>query len=342
MSDAVYICSGATYKRPAGTALASGDHAEIQGVMNAAFGQCYSITGGGDVPDWEDLRATRCLPYKRGEIPDGAIRLIMGVDVQKWSIYYSARAFGAQGTSWLVDWGQLHGPTAMDQVWDDLRQVMTAPIGGMAISRVMIDSGFRPDKKDSGDEHKVYEFVRRHRWLCHACKGRSQDSYRQPYTVSRPEVSKDGKKQKGARSVDLTWLSSDWFKSLVMSRINTEVGEPGAFYLPEDVDEDYCRQLVSEERLIIDGKARWVKRFRDNHFLDCEALAAAGAFSLNVHQIPDRTPAQMTTALGRSIASLKASVRGDEPEDAARGAEKAPPPKALQSRRRRSEWKAYR
>lgn len=318
-------------------ALASGDQNRIQTAMNAAFGQCYAISGGGDVPEWEEVRATRCLPYERGEIPDGAIRLIMGVDVQKWSIYYVTRAFGARGTSWLIDWGQLHGPTALDQVWDDLREVMTAPIGGMAVSRVMIDSGFRPDKKDSADEHKVYEFVRRHRWLVQACKGRSQDNYRQPYTVSRPEVDKGGKKQKGARSVDLTWLSSDWFKSLVMSRLNTEVGQPGAFYLPQDVDEDYCRQLVSEERMVIEGRAKWVKRFRDNHFLDCEALAAAGAFSLNIHQIPER-PTPETTEARRAATISPARPDGD---GAAKSAPPPPPDKAMQSRRRRMGWKAY-
>ena len=44
--------------------------------------------------------------------------------------------------------------------------LMLQPISGLQIEQVFIDSGFRPDKPEQGNEHKVYEFCRRYSWLC--------------------------------------------------------------------------------------------------------------------------------------------------------------------------------
>ncbi len=57
------------------------------------------------------------------------------------------------------------------------------------------------------------------------------------------------------------------------------------------VTEDYARQIVSEGRKInpANGKAQWIPRHKDNHFLDCESMAAAAAYMLRVHTIPEGT-----------------------------------------------------
>lgn len=57
------------------------------------------------------------------------------------------------------------------------------------------------------------------------------------------------------------------------------------FLLSEDEGayEDYSRELVSEVRVLGEKfKPEWVKRQRDNHFLD-----AAAAYMLNVQAIPE-------------------------------------------------------
>jgi len=51
--------------------------------------------------------------------------------------------------------------------------------------------------------------------------------------------------------------------------------------------EDYCTQLTSEARIVVDGRPTWVRRSRNNHFLDCEALCAAIGYALNVQRIPE-------------------------------------------------------
>ena len=264
------------------TALHSGDHGRIQTAMNAGFGECHAMTASGDVPDWQEILERR-QPYRPGDVPAGGLRLVMGVDVQKFSLVYVIRAFGARGTSWLIDNGQLYGPTEDDDVWSALADLMLTQVGGLQIEKVFIDSGFRPDKPELGNEHKVYEFCRRYSWLCSPTKGRDQQS--PPYRVSKIEVKPDGKK--ALYSIDLVTLSTDFFKSLVMSRIRTPADQPGAFHVHEAITEEYCKQLTSEARVVIEGKPVWVKRSRHNHYLDCEALCAAIGYTMNVQRIPE-------------------------------------------------------
>ena len=295
------------------TALESGETDKIQTAINAAFGECYDASADADVPAADDVLRHK-LPYARNTIPSGAVRLLMAVDVQKFSLIYGIRAFGARGTSWLIDHGQLYGPTDQDDVWAALADLMMTQIDGWQIERVFIDSGFRPDKPNMGNEHKVYEFCRRWSWLCTPTKGK--DVQNPPYRVSKIEVKPDGKK--ALYSIDLAWLSTDFFKSLVVARMKTPLGVPGAFYLHSEVEEDYAKQVTSEARVVEKGKPRWVQRSRDNHFFDVEAMLAAGGYTMNVQRIAPvetdedehqaETPAASRTAAAPSPVPAKAEA----------------------------------
>ena len=300
-------------------AIVSGEENKIQTVTNANFGELFSPGAGGDLPEWQELLKHR-LPYGRGETPKQIVRLVMGVDVQKRSLYYVIRGFGARGTSYLVDEGMLIGMTDDDAVWNDLANVMLAPVGEMQIEKVFIDSGFRPDKTDAGSEHKVYEFCRRYSFLCAPTKGRDTLNGR-PYSVAKIEVKPDGSKR--TYSINLVHINSDYFKGLVHSRIKTPIGQTGAFYMHSDADEEYARQVVSETRTIEAGvsKPKWVKLRKDNHFLDCEALAAAAAFTLNVQAIPEGTVREWgndPTSVDTSAIEGQETDDGDEPPPSTR------------------------
>lgn len=302
-------------------ALASGDPDKLQTVMNAAFGEVYSPIASSDQPEWAEIM-TRRLPYAEGEVPAEALRLVMGVDVQRFSLLYVIRAYGARGSSWLVENGQLYGPTEGDEVWAALADRMLSPVAGMQIEKVGIDSGFRPDKPDAGSEHKVYEFCRRYPWLCVPTKGRNVQS--PPYRLSRIEVKADGKR--ASYSIELAWLSTDFFKSMVMSKIRTPIGVAGAYHVHSDVTEDYCRQVTSEVRTVKDGVPLWVKRTRDNHYLDCEAICEAMAYTLNVQRIPE---------------GVRRAVADEAPDvDPGRGPDTppTPPPAAAASATRRARF----
>ena len=70
---------------------------------------------------------------------------------------------------------------------------MLTPLdGGMHIEKVFIDAGFRPDKKEAGEYHKVYDFARRFDWMVTPTRGR--DVQNPPYRVSQIEVKASGKR----------------------------------------------------------------------------------------------------------------------------------------------------
>jgi phage terminase large subunit GpA-like protein len=264
------------------TALESGDDNRVQTAMNASFGELFSPIARGDVPEWQEVMSRR-LPYRMGDVPLEVIRLVAGVDVQKRSLYYVIRGFGGRAASWLVGAGQLYGATEDDEVWSQLTDLILSPIGGVQIERCFIDSGFRPNKPDRGDEHKVYAYCRQLGFIVQATKGHATQA--SPLRVAAIEVTTKGKKR--PYSLNLIHLDTDFFKSMVHSRLRTPAGQPGAMNFPEDITEDYARQLVSEVRVVSLGQApQWILRTRLNHYLDCEAMAMAAGYMLNVHRLP--------------------------------------------------------
>lgn len=268
------------------TAVQSGDRAKIQTVVNAGFGQLWT-PGGGEVPEWMEVRACS-LPYRAGDLPDGVVLITVGVDVQKNRLVYVIRGWGARATSWLIEHGELWGPTADPDVWSDLDDLMQRRFGGVPITLTLIDSGFRPNKPESGPEHIVYEFCRRHQRSAHPSKG--FDTLKAPVVKSLIEVTAAGK---GAKyGLELVRVNSDWCKQWVHERIRWPKDQPGAFYVPSDTTDDYCMQLVSEARVKKpSGRPLWVRRSKDNHYLDCEAMAYAAGYLLNVQRIPEGTKA---------------------------------------------------
>ncbi len=202
-------------------AVQSGDGSNVQTVINAGFGECYADVPL-NAPRVEAIKAKR-VPYAMGDVPREVMRLVAGIDVQKREIFYVVRGFGARGASWLIQAEKLNGLTDGEDVWDDLADALLTPYGGLRIEKAFIDSGFRPDKPDAGDAHRVYAFARRYDWLVVPTKGYQTRS--SPLTIRKHEVDTHGK---AARfSVDLAALDSDFFKSLVMSRVQTPSGGLG-------------------------------------------------------------------------------------------------------------------
>ncbi|MCA1524310.1 terminase gpA endonuclease subunit [Bradyrhizobium yuanmingense] len=108
-------------------AIALGDDAMVQQAINAGFGELYS-PGGGEVPEWAEIKEkARHADYRRGEVPEGVLRLSIAADVQKQSIPYVIRGWGPRATSWLIDWGYLRGDTAETEVWDQLAELISTP-----------------------------------------------------------------------------------------------------------------------------------------------------------------------------------------------------------------------
>lgn len=260
----------------------SGKQTDIQSVINTGFGECFA-PGGGDVPEWQEVAALK-RPYKKRQVPPGVRIITLAVDVQKNGLYFTIRGWGAGGSSWGIDAGFLVGPTTEQPVWDDLANLLTTPIGDMVIHKAFIDSGFRPGKPLNLPVNKVYEFCRRFPRRCYPTKGKATQD--KPLILGKNDVNAKGEVKK--YGLDLIWLDTDYCKSWVHERIRWESDKSGAWLLPDDTTDDFCKQIVSEARVQKPtGKPEWVARSRNNHYLDCEGLQAGLGHLLNVHLMRD-------------------------------------------------------
>lgn len=306
-------------------AVRTKDHDSIKSVMNGDFGELYA-PGDGDVPEWQEvakLRDDPDEPYQLGDVPAGVRVVTMTVDVQKTRLVYTVRGWGAEATSWLLDAGELYGETTGKQIWEDLANLMQSTYDGMPIKLVLIDSGFRPGKKDLVPEHVVYAFCRRFPHQARATKG-SSTPMRKPIVASKIDVKIDGREFK--KGLDLLRLDADYFKSLVHQKVRWPEGAPGSWRLPQDISDDYCMQIVSEARVKTPaGKVKWVQRAKENHFLDTEAMQLAAAMVLNLRALRGGSPNKPRRA-----------VRPSEPEHPENPKQNASP--STQRKRRKEGW----
>ena len=242
-------------------AVESGDQERIRGVLNTAFGELYRTQG--DAPEWQAV-LERAGVYHDGEVPAGVVWLFLTVDVQKDRLVCVVRGWGPEFESWLVHRTELWGETDQPDVWRRLSKLAEAQFGGRTIRASAVDSGFQTDQ--------VYEWVRKHRaFRAYATKGR--DNPTKLFSSTPVEAKRDGKKVR--QGLDLWTVDHSYFKSWVHDRIGWPPDQPGAWHLPADIDEDYARQIVAEQRMRLpSGRTAWVLASRNNHFLDCEALQA--------------------------------------------------------------------
>lgn len=268
-------------------AVRSGDPGAVQSVRNQGFGELWA-PGAGNAPEWEEVHQCAINTYKMGEVPEEARVLTLACDVQKDRLIYGVRGWGAGGTSWLIEAEEIFGSTEEMEVWDSLADVLMSTYDGLPIRLGLVDSGFRPGKTDIVPEHRVYAFARRFRDRVRATKG-SSTQMRKPITSSKIDVRLDGREIKGG--LELIRLDTDYVKSWVMQKVRWDRDAPGAWFLPKDVNEDYCRQIVSESRVgNPGGKVQWIRKSKDNHFLDVEAMQAAASIMLNLSKLRDGPP----------------------------------------------------
>ena len=237
------------------------DPEKVKGVLNAEFGECFKVRG--EAPEFETVQALgQRQHYISGQVPSGIITLVAGVDVQKNRLVWVVRGFGESYSSALIDHGELWGETDQPEVWGNLGALLAEEWDGIPISKMAIDSGYRSDE--------VYTFCRSHRGIAIATKG--HDHQNKPYYANLIDVNVRGRLIKNG--LQLWHFDSDIMKSWVHSRVDWPEDQPGGWLLPSDIDEDYCRQIIAEQRLLKPaGGSVWIKTAVDNHFLDCEALA---------------------------------------------------------------------
>lgn len=251
--------------------------------VNTSLGETFDEQGGEGL-EWQQLLA-RCEPYPPGTVPDAALILTAGVDVQNDRLSVSVWGWGLGEESWLIYTIELYGDPSESKVWGHLDTLLTSSFTHesgieLKITAAAIDTGFLTQE--------VYNYVRTRKELTlYAIKGLSTPGKAIVGRPSLQEVSYKGKLLK--KGVRLWPIGTDTAKELIYARLRIKSEGPGYLHFPLGTDEEFFLQLCAEKvrTVFIKGfpKREWVKIRPRNEALDTLIYAYAAAIAIGIGRI---------------------------------------------------------
>lgn len=197
-----------------------------------------------------------------------------GSDEQKGYFRYVIRAFGWGETdeSWLIQCGTV---TSFDALADVLwKSVYRDALGNEFRVRLALQDAMGHRTKD------VYAFCAANKGRIFPTQGKQHQSAPLMYS---PLEYFPGTQRRIPGGLRLLKVDTTFFKNDLAAKLSIASEDPGAFHLHHDTPLEYAREMTAEfydeqkqAWLCPDGKA--------NHFWDCEVLALAAAFALNLRQ----------------------------------------------------------
>jgi len=288
---------------------AAGDESKLKTLKNTLLGETWQEKG--EAPDWQRLYERR-EPRKMGTVPEGALVLTAGADVQRDRIEVDVWAWGRNLESWLVDHVVFEGDTAGAEVWKDLSGFLSTTWehesgARMGLARLAIDSG------DGATTNAVYSWVRAAgKGQVIAIKGR--EGFDRSTPVDGPsyvEVTEGGRKLR--RGVQLWNIATAVFKSetyrflRLVAPTDEDLQEgvvypSGFIHLPAGTTAEWVKQLTAEQLMTVKTKRGFAKlewqQMRDrNEALDCRVYARASAWLMGIDRWDERKWAQLATQL---------------------------------------------
>lgn len=209
----------------------------------------------------------KCIgEYAEGDVPEEAIALTAGVDVQglKLGLFYVVRAWGPTGESWLVKRGRV-------RTWAGIEEAITdAQYGGRPVDLAFIDSG------DGRRRDEVYDFCRQHPSKTMPSKGRDELQGGAPLSAS--PIEKNPITGASVRGGLRLWLiNTTLFKDQLAACI---AGEREPWHLPRNEEgslDEYLAHLRAEQKVAHGAAMRWKLKpgKQRNDYWDCEVMARA-------------------------------------------------------------------
>jgi len=217
--------------------------------------------------------------YKRrefynAEVPEGALVLTCGVDVQDDRLEYEVVGYGEGYENWGIENGVLHGNPGQPELWKRLDDVLLKKFKHesgalMPIAATAIDSG-------GHFTQQVYNFCKaRQNRRVFAIKG---SSTRGSPIIGRPSTSNKAK-------IKLFSIGTDTAKEQIFSYLQVSEEGAGFCHFPMEYDEEYFLQLTAEKRVTKYRKGfkfqEWVKTRPRNEAIDCRVYGFAALLILN-------------------------------------------------------------
>jgi phage terminase large subunit GpA-like protein len=294
--------------------------------VNTALGETWQERG--DAPDWQRLYDRREMGMTLGTPPDWAGVLIAACDVQRAGggrIEVDVWAFGPGKKRAFVEHIDVEGSVGDKVTWSKLNSVIarewvSADGRRLRLARVGIDSG------DGENTMEIYAWARKHPGLVMALKGRETLEASQPIAGPKwVDVTIGGRKiRNGVRlwTVGTSMLKLELYGHLQLEKpVDGEDYPEGYVFLPAGTSDEDCKQLVSEQLVMVRKKSgpsrrMWNKTYERNERLDTAIYARAIAIAIGV----DR----WTEAKWRQVSGL-ISKRKQKPQPAEETPAAAPP-----------------
>ncbi len=269
---------------------------------------------------WEDA-AVKAIPLedltKRGEnygvddVPEGALVVTAGVDVQGDRLELEVVAFGLDEESWSLDYITLPGDPGLPEVWKELDSVLdrtytTADGRSLHVNAACVDSG-------GLHTQAVYDY-------CRARQGRRVYAIKGSSVPGKPIAGVPHRIKK--HNVSLVIVGSDSAKDLIHARLRQDPGGPGYCHFPDRYDEEFYLQLTAERAMTVYRKGiprrEWRKVRPRNEALDCRVYAMAalrllkpkmGKFAAKARSGKGKGQEPETTATPKARSKKKTSRR---------------------------------
>lgn len=205
-------------------------------------------------------------------VPETAVALTAGIDVQKDRFYYSVWAWDKLGNGNMIHYGLL---TTFDEV-KDLVFKNEYPIQNsnetMGIWRAAIDTGGNVHLGEDGgtfsQTEATYQFIRNEgRGKIFGIKGQSQKTSGVRVKMSMLDKLPSGKALPGGLA--LYMLNTDEFKDTLFWRLEREATEDQHLLFHRDTGDDWFKHLTAEKKVVEkNGKWIWKKVRTRNDWLD--------------------------------------------------------------------------
>ena len=230
-----------------------------------------------------DALLERCEPYAAGKLPEGALAVTIGVDVQGGGgsagdrLAVSVWAWGREEEGWLVDHQEIYGDPCRPEVWKQLdvlvmHQWEHVSGGKLRADVVAIDSGGHATAE-------VYQYARERSGAgVIAIKGQSQRGKPPIGKASKVDINAQGRTLK--RGAQVFPVGGDTIKTTLFGRLKHNERGAGYLHFHAQTGAEYFEQLTAEKQALRYVKGfpvrEWVKKpSARNEALDCLVYAYA-------------------------------------------------------------------
>lgn len=286
--------------------LAVGD---LQSFVNVSLAETYEETGEQANPD---MLMNRAQAY-RAPVPEGALVLTAGVDMQSDRLECEVVGWGVGEQSWSIDYVTLWGDPLQGDVWEELEEYLSVTWLHESGAQLPIISTCVDTGGTGGTTQAAYDWLK-------GKTGRRIFGTKGVGGWGRPIVAAPSRKQSGkkGRKIDLFLVGTDEAKLTVMRRFAVDKPGPGYCNFPEGRDAEWFHQITAEKLVTRYVKGfpvrEWHKTRPRNEGLDCRVYAFA---ALKIANPSMRMAAQR---LQRQVASAEipkqAPVEVKKPEPA--------------------------